>query len=70
MTDDAAAGPRQNRLRRGDFNLGRIGNDRQRENLAGHYIEAAESLRRFSSEQGLLERARELAPQWQEQLMN
>ena len=53
----------QHRLRRGDFNLGRIGDERQRENLPG-YVESAEALRGFSSELKLLERASELGPQW------
>jgi hypothetical protein len=56
----------QDRLQRGDFNLGRIGDERQRENLAHGYVEAAEALRGFSSELKLLERARELGPQWRE----
>ena len=58
----------QDRLSRGDFNLSQIGDERQRENLARGYVKAAEALRGFSSELKLLERARELAPQWQEQL--
>ena len=58
----------QNRLRRGDFNLGHMGDERQGENLARKYVEAAEALRGFGSELKLLERASELAPQWQEQL--
>ena len=65
---EALAAKLQHRLKRGDFNLGRIGDERQRENLARRYVEAAEALRGFSSELKLLERARELAPQWQEQL--
>ena len=58
----------QDRVRRGDFDLGRVGDERQRENLARRYVEAAETLRRFGSELKLLERTSELAPQWQEQL--
>jgi hypothetical protein len=65
---EALAAKLQNRLRRGDFNLGRIGDERQRENLARRYMEAAEALRGFGSQSRLLERASELAPQWQEQL--
>ena len=53
----------QNRLRRGDFNLGQVGDERQRENLARRYVEAAEALRRLNSELRLLERASELGPQ-------
>ena len=62
----ALAAKLQNRLQRGDFNLGRIGDERQRENLALKYVEAAEALRGFSSQLELLERARRFAPQWQE----
>ena len=58
----------QHRLLRGDFNLARIGDERQRENLARRYVEAAEALRGFRSELKLLEHARELAQGWQEQL--
>ena len=36
----------RDRLRRGDFNLGRVGDECQRENLARCYVEAAEALRR------------------------
>ena len=58
------------RLKRGDFNLGRIGNGRQRENLARHYVAASEHLRGFNSELKLLERASELRGRWQQELMN
>jgi hypothetical protein len=54
----------------GDFNLARIGDERQRENLARGYVDAAEALRGFGSELELLARARQLAPHWREQLMN
>jgi hypothetical protein len=60
----------QNRLRRGDFNLGLFGDERQRENMARKFVEAAEAPRKFGSELTLLERARELADQWQERLGN
>ena len=56
----------QNRLKRGDFDLGRIGDERQRDNLARRYVEAAEALRSFGSELRLLERAWELAAEWPE----
>jgi hypothetical protein len=55
----------QHRLRRGDFDLGRVGDERQRENLARKYVGAAEALRGFGSQLKLLERAQELAPEWQ-----
>ena len=42
----ALAAKLQNRLQRGDFNLGRIGDERQRENLARRYVEAAEHQQR------------------------
>jgi hypothetical protein len=58
----------QHRLKRGDFNLGRVGDERQRENLARRYVEAAERLRGVSSELKLLERARELAAEWPERV--
>jgi hypothetical protein len=58
----------QRRLKRGDFNLGRVGDERQRENLARRYVGAAEALRGIGSELRLLERARELAADWQELL--
>ena len=45
----------QDRLRRGDFNLGRMGDERQRENLARRYIEGADALRSLGSELRLLE---------------
>ena len=58
----------QNRLKRGDFNLGRIGDTQQRENLARGYVEATEALRGFNSELKLLGLARELAERWQERM--
>jgi hypothetical protein len=74
---EAGGGPRRAehrvhpRLKRGDFNLGRIGDERQRENLVRKYVGAAEALRGFGSELKLLERAREsFALQWQERLRN
>ena len=54
------------RVKRGDFNLGRIGDERPRVDLARGYVESAEAQRSLSSDLKLLERARELAPQWQE----
>ncbi len=47
----------QQRLKRGDFNLGRIGDDRQRENLAHRYVETATTLRGLGSQRRLLETA-------------
>ena len=58
----------QHRLQRGDFNLGRIGDDRQRENLARGYVAAAEALSGFRSELRLLERASELTERWHNEL--
>jgi hypothetical protein len=58
----------QHRLKRGDFNLGRIGDAQQRENLARRYVEAAEALRSLSSALKLLERARQVAPLWRQEL--
>ena len=63
---DVLSAKLRDRLKRGDFNLGRVGDERQRENLARRYVESADALRGFSSELKLLERARELAPEWQE----
>jgi hypothetical protein len=54
----------QDRLKRGDFDLGRVGDERQRENLARRYVEGAEALRGLWSQVKLLERAWELAAAW------
>ena len=58
----------QQRLKRGDFDLGRIGDDQQRENLARRYVEAAETLRSLRSQLGLLETAKGVAHEWQAKL--
>jgi len=62
---NALATKLQQRLKRGDFDLGRIGEDRQRENLAHRYVETAETLRDLSSQLRLLEMAKGLAHKWQ-----
>ena len=54
----------QDRLKRGDFDPGWVGDERQRENLARRYVEGAEALRGLWSQVKLLERAWELAAAW------
>ncbi len=58
----------QQRLKRGDFNLGRIGDDQQRENLARRYVETAETLRGLGSQLRLIETAKGIARRWQDKL--
>jgi len=62
---DALATKLQRRLKRGDFDLSRIGDDSQRENLAKRYVETTETLRGLSSQLQLLETAKGLAHKWQ-----
>ena len=65
---EALATKLQQRLKRGDFDLGRVGEDHQRENLAHRYVETAETLRGLSSQLRLLETAKGLAHKWQAKL--
>jgi hypothetical protein len=58
----------QERLRRGDFDLGRVGDEQQRENLARRYVETADTLRVLSSQLSLVDMARQLAERWQNEL--
>lgn len=59
---------RKLRLDRGDFNLGRIGSEEQRTNLAKRYVEIADNLHRLDTDFRLLKMAKELAEKWQSQL--
>ena len=61
----ALASTLERRLKRGDFDLGRVGDDRQRENLAHRYVETAKTLCDLRSQLSLLETARVLAKKWQ-----
>ncbi len=67
-TRNALALKLEQRLKRGDFNLGRIGDDRQRENLARRYVETATTLRGLRSQRRLLETAEGAAQTWQAKL--
>ena len=56
------------RLDRGDFNLGRVGNEEQRENLARRYVEIADKRHQSETDFRLLEMAKELGEKWQSKL--
>jgi hypothetical protein len=56
------------RLKRGDFDLGRVGDERQRENLAARFLDMTKSLSQLHAQKKLLEKARELSVGWQTRL--
>jgi hypothetical protein len=56
------------RLHRRDFDLSRVGDEEQRENLTRRYVETADKLRQLGADFRLLERAKELATEWQDKI--
>ena len=56
------------RLHRRDFDLSRVGDAQQRENLARRYVETTDKLRELGTHFRLLETAKGLGSEWQEGL--
>jgi hypothetical protein len=56
------------RLIRRDFDLSRVGDEQQRENLARRYIEMTDNLHQFGTQFRLLETAKQLSSEWQTRL--
>jgi hypothetical protein len=65
---DALAADLDKRLIRRDFDLGRVGDEQQRENLARRYVETADKLRQLGRDFRLLETAKTLSGEWQDKI--
>jgi hypothetical protein len=51
-----------------DFDLSRVGDEEQRENLARRYVETTDKLRQLGADFRLLETAKELSREWQNKI--
>jgi hypothetical protein len=56
------------RVIRRDFDLSRVGDERQRRNVARRYVEMTDKLRQLSTDLRLSETAKDLAREWQDKL--
>ena len=65
---EALAADLDRRRNRRDFDLSRVGDEQQRENLARRYVETTDKLRQLDSQFRLLETAKGLAVEWQDRL--
>jgi hypothetical protein len=63
---DASAADLDRRLHQRDFDLSRVGDEQQRENLARRYVETTDKLRQLRALFRLLEAAKGLATEWQD----
>ena len=65
---EALAADLDRRRNRRDFDLSRVGDEQQRENLARRYVETTDKLRQLGTHFRLLETAKGLGSEWQEGL--
>jgi hypothetical protein len=63
---EALAANLDRRLHRRDFDLSRVGDEQQRENLARRYVEATDKLHQLHTQFHLLETAKRLGSEWQD----
>ena len=65
---EALAADLDRRRHRRDFDLSRVGDEQQRENLARRYVETTDKLRQLGAHFRLLETAKGLGTEWQDKI--
>ena len=66
---EALAADLDRRRNRRDFDLSRVGDEQQRENLARRYVETTDKLRQLGTQFRLLETAKGLGSEWQDRAL-